>query len=266
MSHGSRACLLASTALKIPNITLADYEFVAKVPTIKPTWLMVPSVVPDEALSQSGSKIMKYPGIKEDVYLSRFRPDQGLRKRLGIVQDALLVIVRPPATEAHYHNPESEQLLTEALLRFVGDSDAVIILLPRNKRQETELRSAWTKDIASGRILIPDHVEDGMNLIWNSDLVVSGGGTMNREAAAMGVPVYSIFRGKIGAVDRYLVDQGRLILLESVADVRTRIKAVRRTELAGRISKGNSPALQTIVQNVVSILESQVARPEAIRS
>jgi predicted glycosyltransferase len=259
MSHGSRACLLASTLLRIPNITLADYEFVAKVPTVKPTWLMVPSVVPDEALSLSGSKVMKYPGIKEDVYLSRFRPDLGLRKRLGVSPNALLVIVRPPATEAHYHNPESDGLLTEALRRFVGEADATIILLPRNKRQETELRSVWTKDIASGKILIPDHVEDGLNLIWNSDLVISGGGTMNREAAAMGVPVYSIFRGKIGAVDRYLVDQGRLVLLESVADVSTKIKAERRLKLTQRPNTQPVLALETIIRNVVSILEAQAA-------
>ena len=260
MSHGSRACLLASTLLRIPNITLADYEFVAKVPTVKPTWLMVPSVVPDEALSLSGSKVMKYPGIKEDVYLSRFRPDLGLRKRLGVSPNALLVIVRPPATEAHYHNPESDGLLTEALRRFVGEANATIILLPRNKRQETELRSAWAKDVASGRILIPEHVEDGLNLIWNSDLVISGGGTMNREAAAMGVPVYSIFRGKIGAVDRYLVDQGRLILLETVSDIRTKIKAAPEKQSRQALSQANSPALETIVQSVVSILESQTSK------
>jgi predicted glycosyltransferase len=259
MSHGSRACLLASTLLRIPNITLADYEFVAKVPTVKPTWLMVPSVVPDEALSLSGSKVMKYPGIKEDVYLSRFRPDLGLRKRLGVSPNALLVIVRPPATEAHYHNPESDGLLTEALRRFVGEADVTIILLPRNKRQETELRSVWVEDIASGKILIPDHVEDGLNLIWNSDLVVSGGGTMNREAAAMGVPVYSIFRGKIGAVDHYLVDQGRLVLLETVEDIRTKIKAVPRKQ-SKQLSRANSPALETIVQSVVSILENQTSK------
>jgi predicted glycosyltransferase len=259
MSHGSRACLLASTLLRIPNITLADYEFVAKVPTVKPTWLMVPTVVPDDCLSLSGSRVMKYPGIKEDVYLSRFRPDQELRARLGISPEALLVTVRPPATEAHYHNPESEKLLTEALRRFVDDADATIILLPRNKRQENELRSAWAKNIASGKILILDHVEDGLNLIWNSDLVISGGGTMNREAAAMGVSVYSIFRGKIGAVDRYLVDHGRLVLLETVGDIRTKVKAVRRLKSTQRFNGETAQALETIVKNVVSILDAEPA-------
>jgi predicted glycosyltransferase len=257
VSHGSRGCLLASAILGIPHVMLTDYEFVAKIPTIKPTWLMVPSVVPDDNLSLHGARVLKYPGIKEDVYLSSFRPDPTLRKRLGISADELLVIVRPPATEAHYHNPEAEGLLTEALSGFLRNPEARIILLPRNKRQEAELRPAWTDALASGKLLIPDHVEDGMNLIWNSDLVISGGGTMNREAAAMNVPVYSIFRGQIGAVDRYLSQEGRLVMIETVEDVRTKIKAVRRMRSAQHSGR-NVPALATIVDNIVSILDRQI--------
>lgn len=257
VSHGSRGCLLASTLLGIPNVMLTDYEFVAKIPAVKPAWIMVPSVVPDDNLSLHGAKVLKYPGIKEDVYLSKFRPDPTLRKRLGIAADALLVTVRPPATEAHYHNPEAEPLLTESLNLFLQDSEARIILLPRNQRQEAELRSAWAEALASRKLLIPDHVEDGLNLIWNSDLVISGGGTMNREAAAMGVPVYSIFRGKIGAVDRYLAQEGRLVMVETVEDVRTKIKAVRRSRQLQRSNGRNVSALETIVDNIVHILDAQ---------
>jgi predicted glycosyltransferase len=178
---------------------------------------------------------------------------------LGVSAEDVLITVRPPATEAHYHNPESEGLLQEALSRFAGQGDAKILLLPRNKRQEAELRSAWANEIASGKILIPENVEDGLNLIWISDLVISGGGTMNREAAALGVPVYSIFRGRIGSVDRYLADEGRLILLESVEDVRTKINAVRRPQASySKIRK--VPALETIVENIVTILDAQVAK------
>lgn len=259
VSHGSRGCLLASALLGIPNVMLTDYEFVAKIPAVKPAWIMVPSVVPDDNLSLHGARVLKYPGIKEDVYLSRFSPDQTLRKRLGISPEDLLVTVRPPATEAHYHNPEAEKLLTEALHAFLRNAEARIILLPRNKRQEAELRSAWAEALASGKLLIPDHVEDGMNLIWNSDLVISGGGTMNREAAAMGVPVYSIFRGKIGAVDRYLAQEGRLVMIETVEDVQGKIKAVRRPRSARSSNGRNVPALETIVDSIIYILDGQTA-------
>jgi predicted glycosyltransferase len=256
VTHGSRGCLLACALLRIPDVLLFDYEFVAKVPTIKPTWLMAPGVVVDR-YTGNDANIIQYPGIKEDVYLSRFLPDYGLKQRLGIPADDLLVMVRPPAIEAHYHNPESEKLLTEAINTFVNNPRTRILLLPRNKKQEAELRSAWAGAVALGQILIPDHVEDGLNLIWNSDLVISGGGTMNREAAALGVPVYSIFRGKIGAVDRYLADQGRLVLLETIEDVRTKIKPVRRELREQSLNGENSPALDTIVRNIISIVESR---------
>ena len=259
ISHGSRGCVLTSSLLGIPSVVLMDYEFTSKLPGVRPTWLMVPSVVPDDSIRwQIDSRVLRYPGIKEDVYLASFRPDEELKKRLGISGDELVITVRPPATEAHYHNPESEILLTEVLHGAVSNPIARVILLPRNKRQENELRSSWTKDIVSGKILIPQHAEDGLNLIWNSDLVVSGGGTMNREAAGMGVPVYSIFRGRIGAVDRYLADRGRLILLETVEDVRTKIKAVHR-EHEQHLGGATSLTLAAIVRNIISIVESKTA-------
>lgn len=256
--HGSRGLLLACTLLGIPSVALMDYEFGAELPFVKPTWLMVPSVL---SKNQMGfrSGVIKYPGLKEDVYLSTFQPDRTLRHRLGIAADDVLIMVRPPASEAHYHNPEGDKLFTEVLDRFAHNPGMRILLLPRNKRQEAELHSVWAGHIASGNVLIPEHVEDGLNLIWNSDLVISGGGTMNREAAAMGVPVYSIFRGKIGAVDRYLADQGRLVLLESVEDVRTKIKAVHREKFGSRADGVANLTLNSIVRDLISLVEFKTA-------
>lgn len=260
--HGSRGLLLTCTLLRIPTVALMDYEFGAELPGIKPTWLMVPSVLSENQMGFS-SGMIKYPGLKEDVYLSTFQPDRTLRERLGIAADDVLIIVRPPATEAHYHNPDGDKLLTEVLNRFAHDRGIKILLLPRNKRQATELHSAWAGQIASGNLLIPEHAEDGLNLIWNSDLVISGGGTMNREAAAMGVPVYSIFRGKIGLVDHYLADQGRLVLLESVEDVRTKIKAVHREKLGPRADGTGSSTLEAIVRDIISLVEFKTVASQA---
>jgi len=254
--HGSRGLVLASMLLRIPSVVIMDYEFSTLTPFINPTYRMLPDIVPNDAMG-TGSKIIKYPGIKEDVYLSTFHPDQTLRERLSVPADDLLITVRPPATEAHYHNPEAEKLLAAALQRFIQEPNTTILLLPRNKRQESELRSAWADGIVSRKIIIPVHAEDGLNLIWNSDFVISGGGTMNREAAAMGVPVYSIFRGKIGAVDHYLAEQGRLVLLETSEDVSTKIKVARRERRQQKFDGKPSPALETIVRNVVSIVESR---------
>jgi predicted glycosyltransferase len=113
--------------------------------------------------------------------------------------------------------------------RICAADGARAILLPRNKRQEAEIRTQHPEWFVTARVKIPEQVVDGLNLMWHSDLVVSGGGTMNREAAALGVPVYSIFRGKIGAVDRHLQAEGRLTLIESVDDVDRKILLVPRT-------------------------------------
>lgn len=256
LCHGSRALLMTASLFKIPSVMLIDYEFATVLPGIKPTWLLVPTVVQQEQM-KNWTKIAKYPGIKEDVYLSKFKPDASLRERLGVSANQLLIAVRPPATEAHYHNPEGETLLTAVLSRFADADATTTLLLPRNKRQEAELRASWPDALASGKFLIPPHVEDGLNLIWNADLVISGGGTMNREAAAMGVPVYSIFRGKIGAVDHYLAEQGRLVLIETTADVTTKILAVRRRRSAKSYDNSNSPTLESVIRSVTSIIETE---------
>jgi predicted glycosyltransferase len=192
--------------------------------------------------------------LKEDVYALRFKPDPDVRNLLGIREHELVVTVRPPATEAHYHNPESERFFA-ASLQFLVDRPAVrVVLLPRNQSQALLLRSHWRRAIDEGRIIIPERALDGLNLIWNSDLVISGGGTMNREAAALGVPVYSIFRGRIGAVDQYLAKTGRLTLIEKVEDIRTKIVLKRRTA-ALRDSGNQSTALNCILEAIMSIAE-----------
>src|SRR5487761_2432338 len=122
-------------------------------------------------------------------------------------------------------------------------------------RQSAILRKEWGDSIAKGKIIIPSHVKDALNRIWYSDLVISGGGTMNREAAALGIPVYSIFRGKIGAVDQYLAREGRLTLIESVEDVAAKI-ALTRWNRPARPENVNTAVLRSIVDKIVSILEA----------
>ena len=255
VAHGSRTQTVCCALLGVPSVSIFDYEFAASTGFLRAKWAFVPELIPDSRLHRKKG-VMKYPGLKEDVYASRLRPDSSLKKELGLDEAGVVVTVRPPATEAHYHNPEAEVLLDATLNLLIGRPDVRIVLLPRNKKQENVLRKVWGKLIADGKIVIPKTVVDGLNLIWFSDLVISGGGTMNREAAALGVPVYSIFRGRIGAVDRYLADTGRLILLESVEDVRTKIKIIPRRQGYEEIQEPG-PALRVILDGIVSLVEHQ---------
>jgi uncharacterized protein len=258
LSHGSRSQLLLCNLLRIPTIMLNDYEHAKTPPLLRPRWEIVPDVLFGENLHcKSRERIRTYRGIKEDVYAPEFRPDPSIIERLHLNGD-VIVVVRPPATEAHYHNPESERIFVHFMNRLCGTQDAKAILLPRNKRQETELRERWPQWFDNCRVVVPERAVDGLNLLWHSDLVVSGGGTMNREAAALDVPVYSIFQGKIGAVDRSLQREGRLTLIESIEEVQTRIPFQRRDRSR---PLGIQPryALQDIVEHVEDILQAERA-------
>ena len=255
LSHGSRSQIVLAWLLRIPNIAISDYEHAKlRMAGIGPRWLMVPEVISDATVQVDRDHILKYPGIKEDVYVPRFRPEPGIREKLGISESHLMVTIRPPASDAHYHNPRSDELF-RCVVEFLKEVDIVrMVLLPRSKRQDASMRQLWPELISSGKIRIPEHVVNGLNLIWFSDLVISGGGTMNREAAALGVPVYSIFCGKLGAVDRYLAAGGRLVLLENPHDVRT-IRLARR-ELPPDPQRAEQRALSSIVEHVVATVES----------
>lgn len=256
VSHGSRSQLIAAAVLRIPTVLIFDYEFARGLKAINPTWTMMPEVIFSEANSAHPKRAMKYPGLKEDAYIARFRPDPAIRSRLGVSDQELMVTVRPPASEAHYHNPKSDDLF-HAVIDFLGQKPEVrMVLLPRYERQAASIRNTWPELIKSGKVIIPDHVVDGLNLLWFSDLAVSGGGTMNREAAALGVPVYSIFRGTIGVVDRYLSEAGRLVLLERAEDFNSKLRLCRweRPETPGNCQ---TSTLSAIVGNIVSILESR---------
>ena len=264
ISHGSRSQIVASAIMGIPTITLADYEhadfrLIRWLGSSRKSWVMTPEVIPPDHFIRYGllpEHVLHYPGIKEDVYVPSFRPDLSLRHEFGVSANETLVTLRPPATEAHYHNAESEHLLDRVLTLLYEHSETRTILLPRTPKQESELRSAYPKLFETGRIVVPDHAVDGLNLIWCSDLVISGGGTMNREAAALGVPVYSFFRGKLGAVDRYLEATGKLTLLKSVEDVSSKLKLVRR-DTSGDTGPDTAAALNTIVSHICNLLNEQ---------
>jgi predicted glycosyltransferase len=261
ISHGSRSLILLSWLLNIPTILMFDYEHARSLPFMKPVLGLAPEAINDPALAAHFTRgLRSYQGLKEDVYVPFFKPDAAILRDLNLRDDHVLVTIRPPATEAHYHNPESEKLFFE-VVDFLGSCpDVRMVILPRNeKTQRALVYKTWPQWCEQGKIIVPDHVLDGLNLIWHSDLVVSAGGTMNREAAALGVPVYSIFRGKLGAVDRYLADKGRLRLIESVEEIRMKILPVKR--MKGNPADGaERMALKQIVAAAEEVIHDTVPR------
>ena len=253
VSHGSRSQSILCQFARIPSVILTDYEHARVLPFMGPTWEMAPDVVPDHLLACPPDRIRKYPGLKEDVYVPSFRPDPCTLAGLPLHEHEIMVTVRPPATEAHYHNPESEGLFERFMDRANRTASVRIVLLPRNRRQGDEIKHRWPHWFAQDRTVIPAGAIDGLNLLWRSDLVVSGGGTMNREAAALGVPVYSIFRGPLGAVDQWLEREGRMTMIRTPEDTDRKILLQHRQRQL-TTGDGTSTALNTILKHLEEIL------------
>jgi predicted glycosyltransferase len=256
LSHGARSQILLCNLLRIPSVLIMDYEHAKPFPLSHPTWEIIPDALANEKLLCPKERIRTYHGIKEDVYAADLVPDSSILQQLGLTNGDVIVTIRPPATEAHYHNPESDALFKSFMDRLCRAPNVSGVLLPRNHSQEEYLRRHWPHWFKDSRVVVPKTVVDGLNILWHSDLVVSGGGTMNREAAALGVPVYSIFRGKIGAVDRCLQREGRLVLIESVEDVHSKI-ALKRRRKDLVPDKSSRRALQEIIQHINEIMEIQ---------
>jgi len=255
VSHGSRSLFLLASILRIPTITIFDYEHARWIKPIGTHWVIVPEVMPEKAILDIGihkERILRYPGIKEDVYVPSFHPDESVRRQLNSRDGELVVTIRPPATEAHYRNSESDNLLNAVFERIASTPRTKAILLPRTPAQEAELRRQWPSLFETGKVIVPGQVVNGLDLIWFSDLVISGGGTMNREAAALGVPVYSIFRGTTCAVDKHLAKTGRLVLLESPRDVETKLKLERRPT-NGQPNIRPRATLRSVVDHIVAV-------------
>lgn len=220
VSHGSRSQVLASWLRGMPSIVMLDYEYTEHaIFNLCTSKLLMPAMIPKERLREAGfnlRKIIRYNGFKEQIYLEGFTPSPGFRKLIGVDETSVLVTIRPPSVTGNYHDEKSEALFRAALVHFSSFPNVHIVVTNRT-RAESELMGDINK--RNGRIHVLDRPVDGLQLIWHSDIVISGGGTMNREAALLGVPTYSIFTGKPPYLDELLQRQGKLTFVQSPDDV-----------------------------------------------
>jgi len=221
LAHGSVDLAVVCAILRVPSVQMQDYEFAGLQRQISfraARRVLVPDAIPLDRLRRIGaspSKLCRYPGLKEDYYLFDFEPDPSVLEELGIDPERILTIVRPPDETAEYR---SRNLLYEAVLdRLAVDPRVIAVVLPRSEDQR---HAAGAR--AADSLVVPDRVIDAQSLVAYADLVISGGGTMNREAAALGTPAYTIFSGRMGAVDERLIASGRLRRLSDPARLELR--------------------------------------------
>ena len=224
LAHGSHELTLTARRLGIPSSTTFDYEFAwlqHQLGCRAATRVVVPDAIPPERLERYGAKppkLVQYPGLKEEYYLADFEPDPAALEPFEIDSARALVVVRTPPDVSLYHR-RSNPLFPQVLDHLGHNESVQAIVLPRTVEQRDFVRGL---DLPS--VQVPDRAVDGQSLIAFSDLVVSAGGTMNREAVALGVPVYTTYGGRLGGVDEMLIREGRLIPLSDprVLDLRKR--------------------------------------------
>ena len=210
LAHGSHHLTLTARALGIPSSTTFDYEFATvqhQLGCRAATFVVVPDAIPPDRLERYGvhpPKLRQYPGLKEEYYLSDFEPDPAVLDGLGLDRERILVVVRTPPDVSLYHR-KSNPLFPQVLSFLGGEERVHAVVLPRTEDQRDYVRS-----LALPSVIVPDEAVDAQSLIAFSDLVVSAGGTMNREAAALGIPVYTTYGGRLGGVDEALIRDGRL--------------------------------------------------------
>ncbi len=232
VAHGSTDQPPAARLAGTPQVTMFDYEFAAAMHHWNgrlASRVLVPAAIPEGALARYGirpPRLVRYPGLKEEYYLADHALDiAGVADELGLDRERVVAVVRPPPEVTLYHRGASTDLFAAALARLLAAPEVQTVVLPRTEEQRAAL--------AGGPAIVPERPVDGPSLVAAADLVVSAGGTMNREAAALGVPAYTPFAARLGAVDRRLIDEGRLRRLERPEDV-----ALRRRE------RGPAPPLR----------------------
>jgi predicted glycosyltransferase len=219
LGHGSNDVTVAAAALRIPSATMFDYEWATAQHNVNcrlARAVVVPDAIPPERLDRYGAKgkIHAYAGLKEEYYLADFDPDPSVLDELGLDAARPIVVVRTPPEVSLYHRFENDLFaqVLERLRTAVEQDGTQPVVLPRVASQRAQLR-----DVPG--FVVPEHAIDAQSLIALADLVVSAGGTMNREAVALGTPVYTTFQGRLGAVDERLIEERRLRMLETAEEL-----------------------------------------------
>ena len=230
LAHGSHELTMTARRLGIPSSTTFDYEWAwlqHQLGCRAATKVVVPEAIPPERLARYGArppKLLQYPGLKEEYYLSDFEPDPTVLERLGVDRERVLVVLRPPPDVSLYHR-HSNPLFPQTVDRLGRDESVQAVVLPRTHEQR-----AYVRGLELPSLLVPEHAVDAQSLIALADLVVSAGGTMNREAAALGVPVYTTYGGRLGGVDEALIREGRLVPLTDPRAIEVRRREGSRGE------------------------------------
>jgi predicted glycosyltransferase len=242
LGHGSNDVTVAAKLLRIPSATAFDYEWATVQHNVNCRLarnVVVPEAIPPERLERYGArgKLRRYAGLKEEYYLADFQPDGAVLGELGLDAARPIAVVRTPPDVSLYHRFENP--LFQTVLERLREQ-AQTVVLPRTPEQRDEV-------VRAGGFVVPERAVDAQSLVWHADVVVSAGGTMNREAVALGTPVFTTFEGRLGAVDERLLAEGRLRKLSSPDEI---VVAKRAPSLQDRVRRDPRELAQLMISGL----------------
>jgi predicted glycosyltransferase len=238
-SHGSYAQLVAARLAGVPAVTMMDYEFqpANHLSFRLATRVVVPQLFPEDALQRFGAspeKVVRFAGFKEELYLSGFEPDTGVLEQLGLDAARVIAVFRPPPEGALYHRMGNERF-GEILAKAHRPPDVQVVLLPRTPEQQLRYGDG---------AIVPESPIDGASLLALADVVVGGGGTMNRESALLRTPTYTVFAGRLAAVDAALIEAG---LLRDLREPRSEPSFVKKKARRTTISESRRDEISAVI-------------------
>jgi predicted glycosyltransferase len=236
----------------IKSVIMFDYEYTEHIIfNTFSSFLLCPKYIPDTRLKEAGfnlKKIIKYNGFKEELYLSEFEPDPNFRKKIDVDENSILIIIRPPSITSNYHNEKSEKIL-ERLIKLIkySNENLFTIIVPRTKYDQDLVKKLIFGGEDKFRLL--QNAVDGLQLLYSSDYVFSGGGTMNRESALLGTKTYSFFTGKRPYLDEYLSEMNSLNFINEISDI-DKITFEKYNKLPLNINKSLTEEIVSIILDI----------------
>jgi predicted glycosyltransferase len=258
LSHNSYAQLLAARTLWMPAVTAMDYEHQPAngVAFRSADRILLPEAVPAEVVAGQGAKeekVVRYDGLKEELYLADFEPAPDVLAKLGVTrpEGGAVVVARSAPAGASYH-PDENPILDDCLRALSARGDVVTVALARHDWQREHLRGLGLE-----RLVVPESAVDARSLLYVADAFVGAGGTMSREAALLGAPTWSAFAGESPAVDRWLEERGQLQRLEDPAQLDA--VAPRRSPAADleRIERDGARIRDLFLRTVLDLAETR---------
>jgi len=226
LSHNSYGQIVAARQLRLPIVTAMDFEHqpANHLAFRLADTILLPEALQGYSLRRQGAatkKVRFYPGLKEEIYLGDFRPNESLFQELGVQRSPRtpIVVLRTPPSRAAYHRFDNP-LFREVLEAIGQEQNARSVVLVRHPEQRLAIQAL---DLPNCTVL--SRAINSRSLMWAADLVIGAGGTMTREAALLGVPTCSVFAGTEPAVDRWLRERGslrRLIGIDGLPPIRCR--------------------------------------------